>query len=44
VKHGTRSGTLFSHYSVLRTAEDLLKLPRLDQAGLAASMVGAFNL
>ena len=41
---GTRSGTLFNHYSLLATAEQLLHLAKLGQAGSAATMTKAFNL
>ena len=41
---GTRSAVLFNHFSLLRTAEDLLGLPALGQAAGATSMVAAFNL
>ncbi|MGH9069228.1 MAG: alkaline phosphatase family protein [Acidimicrobiales bacterium] len=41
---GTRSGRRFTHYSLLRTAEDLLGLPPLGQAASAAPMVSAFHL
>ena len=41
---GTRSIRLFSHYSLLATAEQLLGLPRLGQAGAATSMTSAFRL
>ncbi|MDX6520573.1 MAG: phosphatidylinositol-3-phosphatase [Gaiellales bacterium] len=42
---GTRSATLFSHYSLLRTAEALLGMPRfLGRAATSASMRGAFGL
>lgn len=41
---GTRSATLFNHYSLLRTAEQLLGLPFLGRAAGAASMVAPFNL
>jgi hypothetical protein len=44
VKPGTRSGTLFSHWSLLKTSEDLLGLAELDQAKTAKSMAHAFNL
>ncbi|HLI73845.1 MAG TPA: alkaline phosphatase family protein [Acidimicrobiales bacterium] len=40
----TSSGTLFNHYSLLHTAEQLLGLPLLGQAAGATSMVSAFNL
>ena len=43
-KPGTRPATLFSHYSLLRTAEELLGLPLLGHAAGAASMVSAFSL
>jgi phospholipase C len=43
-KPGTRSGTLFSHYSLLATAEQLLHLPSLGLAGGAATMTKAFSL
>lgn len=41
---GTASGGLFNHYSLLRTAEDLLGLPALGQAAGASSMAPAFGL
>jgi hypothetical protein len=41
---GTTSVTLFNHYSLLRTAEELLRLPLLGQAASNESMVSAFNL
>jgi hypothetical protein len=41
---GTRSHTLFSHYSLLRTTEELLRLPLLGRAAAAKSMVSDFNL
>ncbi len=41
----TRSALLFSHYSLLRTSEGLLGMPRfLGRAATAASMRGAFGL
>jgi phosphatidylinositol-3-phosphatase len=43
-KAGTRSGTLFNHYSLLATAEQLLKLSKLGQAASATTMTKAFNL
>ncbi len=43
-KAGTRSGTLFSHYSLLGTAEQLLGLPRLGLAASNPTMTKAFNL
>jgi len=41
---GTRSATLYNHYSLLRTAEQLLGLPLLGQAAASASMARAFGL
>jgi hypothetical protein len=41
---GTTSPALFNHYSLLRTAEDLLRLPALGLAGSNQSMASAFNL
>jgi phosphatidylinositol-3-phosphatase len=43
-KVGARSGTLFNHYSLLATAEQLLHLSRLGQAASAPTMTSAFNL
>jgi phosphatidylinositol-3-phosphatase len=43
-KAGTRSGTLFSHYSLLATAEQLLRLSKLGLAASATTMTRAFNL
>ena len=43
-KVGARSGTLFSHYSLLATTEQLLHLSKLGQASSAATMTSAFNL
>jgi hypothetical protein len=43
-KPGTRSATLFNHYSLLRTAEQLLGLPLLGKAASYPSMVAAFHL
>ena len=43
-KPGTRSATLFNHYSLLRTAEQLLGLPLLGKAASYPSMVPAFGL
>ncbi len=40
----TQPEAFFNHYSLLRTAEDLLHLPALNQAAGAASMSKAFNL
>jgi len=44
VPPGTRSSAPFTHYSLLRTQEDLLGLPELGAAAEAASMAGAFHL
>jgi phosphatidylinositol-3-phosphatase len=41
---GTKSGTLFSHFSLLATTEQLLGLAKLGQAASAATMTKAFNL
>jgi len=41
---GTRSGTLFNHYSLLATAEQLLGLPELGMAAAYPAMTTAFNL
>ena len=45
VRPGTRSATFFSHYSLLRTTEDLLALGgHLGKAAAANSMAPAFHL
>jgi phospholipase C len=44
VHPGTRSATRFTHYSLLRTTEELLGLGRLRAAATARSMRSAFNL
>jgi phosphatidylinositol-3-phosphatase len=44
VAPGTVSGEGFTHYSLLRTQEELLGLPLLGQAASAGSMRGAFHL
>jgi phospholipase C len=41
---GTQSGTFFSHYSLLDTTEQLLRLPKLGQAASATTMTSAFHL
>ena len=43
-KTGARSGTLFNHYSLLGTAEQLLGLAKLGQAASSMTMTKAFNL
>ena len=43
-KPGTRSAKLFNHYSLLRTAEQLLGLPLLGRAASSPSMAPAFGL
>jgi phosphatidylinositol-3-phosphatase len=43
-KPGTRSATLFNHYSLLGTAEQLLGLPALGKAASFPTMTSAFNL
>jgi phospholipase C len=44
VPSGTRSSTPFSHYSLLRTTEEMLGLARLGAAATATSMRGDFHL
>jgi hypothetical protein len=44
VPSGIRSSVPFNHYSLLRTAEQLLGLPLLDNSRTAQSMVAAFHL
>jgi hypothetical protein len=41
---GTRSATLFNHYSLLATTERLLGVPALGAAAAAPDMLAAFNL
>jgi len=41
---GTRSATLFNHYSLLGTAEQLLGLPALGRAASFPTMTSAFHL
>jgi len=41
---GAKSGTFFSHYSLLSTTEELLGLPKLASAASAATMTAAFHL
>jgi hypothetical protein len=41
---GTQSATAFTHYSLLRTAEEILGVPLLGSAAGATSMRSAFNL
>jgi hypothetical protein len=41
---GTTSSTSYNHYSLLHTAEELLRLPFLANAATAASMATDFNL
>ena len=43
-KAGTKSGTLFNHFSLLATTEQLLGLAKLGQAASAATMTKAFSL
>ena len=43
-KKGARSGTRFNHYSLLGTAEQLLRLSKLGQAASSPTMTKAFNL
>jgi acid phosphatase len=42
--HGVRDHTRYTHYSLLRTTEELLRLPFLAGARSATSMVGKFGL
>jgi phospholipase C len=44
VPRGTRVATRFSHYSLLRTTEEMLGLSRLGKARTANSMRSAFRL
>ena len=44
VPRGLRSSTRFTHYSLLRTTEDLLGVPRLGAAAGARSMQPVFHL
>jgi hypothetical protein len=44
VRPHTVSGTRFSHYSLLRTIENLLGVPMLGASSTASSMKTAFNL
>ncbi len=44
VRPGTVVSAHLDHYSVLKTAENLLGLPKLGQAASAASMKAGFNL
>lgn len=41
--HGVKDATSYSHYSLLRTTEELLKVPLLGNAASANSMVGHFG-
>jgi hypothetical protein len=41
---GTTSSTLFNHYSLLGTTEQLLGLPELGNAASFPTMTSAFNL
>ena len=41
---GATSAAFFSHYSLLSTTEELLGLPKLDQAASAPTMTAAFHL
>jgi hypothetical protein len=44
VRPGTTVATGFNHYSLLRTTEDMLGLPRIGKASRAASMRAGFDL
>jgi phosphatidylinositol-3-phosphatase len=41
---GTTSSTLFNHFGLLGTAEQLLGLPKLGKASTATTLTSAFNL
>ena len=41
--HGVRDGTRYTHYSLLRTTEELLGLPLLGSARSTSSMIGKFG-
>lgn len=41
--HGVRSGTSYTHYSLLKTTEQLLSLSQLGHAASANSMIGKFG-
>ena len=43
-KAGTKSATLFNHWGLLGTAEQLLGLPKLGKASTATTLTSAFNL
>ena len=43
-KPGTKSATLFNHWSLLGTTEQVLGLPKLGMAASATTMTSAFNL
>jgi hypothetical protein len=44
VHPGARSGTAYTHYSLLRTTEEMFGLGLLGKAGSAASMRAGFGL
>jgi hypothetical protein len=44
VRPGTKSATFFSHYSMLRTTEEMLGLGLLGNAAKATSMRAAFRV
>jgi phosphatidylinositol-3-phosphatase len=44
VVRGKKVATLFNHYSLLKTSEQLLGLPQIGKAKTANSMLGPFNL
>jgi phosphatidylinositol-3-phosphatase len=44
VRPGTQSGTAVSHYSLLRTTEEMLGLPLLGQAATAGSLRAVFGV
>ena len=42
--HGERVGARFTHYSLLKTAETLLRIPQLGESRTASSMIAPFHL
>jgi hypothetical protein len=44
IKPGTKDSAMLSHYSLLKTTEDMLGYPELGQAGTATSFEAALNL
>jgi phosphatidylinositol-3-phosphatase len=44
VPRGSRSGTAYTHYSLLKTTQQMLGLPQLGNAASASSMASGFHL